>query len=117
MVQTLDQAGPVWFAPSKDIVFNGGGLDPNDVVQFLSPIQGIIYMSEQSVATALKLEGARYRNSSSAIPSGTLRQVGGEPLSAQELADLAAAFQAARETNSGCRIKRVCDVHRDVDQP
>jgi hypothetical protein len=67
MVQTLDQAGPVWFAPSKDIVFNGGGLDPNDVVQFLSPIQGIIYMSEQSVATALKLEGARYRNSSSQI--------------------------------------------------
>jgi hypothetical protein len=56
MVQTLDQAGPVWFAPSKDIVFNGGGLDPNDVVQFLSPIQGIIYMSEQAVATALKLE-------------------------------------------------------------
>jgi hypothetical protein len=99
MVQTLDQAGPVWFAPSKDIVFNGGGLDPNDVVQFLSPIQGIIYMSEQSVATALKLEGARYRNSSSAIPSGILKQTGGEPLSAQELADLAAAFQAARETN------------------
>ncbi len=99
MVQTLDQAGPVWFAPSKDIVFNGGGLDPNDVVQFLSPIQGIIYMSEQSVATALKLEGARYRNSSSAIPAGILRQTGGEPLSAQELADLAAAFNAARETN------------------
>jgi hypothetical protein len=99
MVQTLDQAGPVWFAPSKDIVFNGGGLDPNDVVQFLSPIQGIIYMSEQSVATALKLEGARYRNSSSAIPAGILRQTGGEPLSAQELADLAASFNAARETN------------------
>jgi hypothetical protein len=99
MVQTLDQAGPVWFAPSKDIVFNGGGLDPNDVVQFLSPIQGIIYMSETAVATALKLEGARYRNSSSAIPAGILSQTGGEPLSAQELADLAAAFNAARETN------------------
>jgi hypothetical protein len=81
MVQTLDQAGPVWFAPSKDIVFNGGGLDPNDVVQFLSPIQGIIYMSETAVATALKLEAARYRNSSSAIPAGILRQTGGEPLS------------------------------------
>ena len=99
MIQTLDQSGPVWFAPSKDIVFNGGGLDPNDVVQFLSPIQGIIYMSEQSVATAIKLEAARYRNSSSAIPAGILRQTGGEPLSAQELADLAAAFNAARETN------------------
>jgi hypothetical protein len=99
MVQTLDQSGPVWFAPSKQIMFQGAELNPDDVVQFLSPIQGIIYMSETAVATALKLEAARYRNSSSAIPSGTLRQVGGEPLSAQELADLAAAFQAARETN------------------
>ena len=99
MVQTLDQAGPVWFAPSKQVVFQGTELDPNDVIQFLSPIQGIIYMSTQAVATALKLEGARYRNASSAIPAGVLRQTGGEPLSAQELADLAAAFNVARETN------------------
>ena len=98
-IQTLDQAGPVWFAPSKQIIFQGGELNPDDVVQFLSPIQGIIYMSEQSVNTALKLEGARYRNSSSAIPSGILRQISGEPLSAQELGDLAAAFNAARVTN------------------
>ncbi len=99
MVQTLDQSGPVWFAPSKQIVFQGGELDPNDVVQFLSPIQGIIYMSTQSVATAIKLEAARYRNASSAIPAGILRQVGCEPLSGQELADLAGAFNLARETN------------------
>jgi hypothetical protein len=99
MVQTLDQAGPVWFAPSKQIQFQGGELDPNNVVQFLSPIQGITYMSATSIATALKLEAARYRNSSSAIPAGVLKQTGGEPLSAQELADLAAAFNHARETN------------------
>jgi hypothetical protein len=99
MVQTLDQSGPVWFAPSKQIIFQGGNLDPNDVVQFLSPIQGIVYQSVQSVATALKLEAARYRNASSAIPAGVLRQTGGEPLSAQELADLAQAFNSARETN------------------
>jgi hypothetical protein len=99
MVQTLDQAGPVWFAPSKQIIFNGGELDPNDVVQFLSPIQGIIYQSTQSVETALKLESARNRNASSQIPAGILRQTGGEPMSGQELADLAAAFQTARDTN------------------
>ena len=99
MIQTLDQTGPVWFAPSKQIMFQGAELDPNDVIQFLSPIQGIIYMSEQAVATALKLEAARYRNASSSIPAGVLRQTGGEPLSAQELADLAAAFNVARETN------------------
>jgi hypothetical protein len=99
MVNTLDQAGPVWFAPSKQITFQGGALNPDDVIQFLSPIQGIIYMSEKAIATALQLEAARYRNSSSAIPAGILSQTGGEPLSAQELADLAAAFNAARATN------------------
>ena len=100
MVQTLDQAGPVWFAPSKQIMFQGGALDPNDVVQFLSPIQGIIYMSEKAIATATKLENARYRNASSAIPAGVLQvQPNSESLSPQELADLAAAFNAARATN------------------
>lgn len=99
MVNTLDQTGPVWFAPSKQLTFQGGNLNPDDLVQFLSPIQGIVYMSEKAIATALQLEAARFRNSSSAIPAGVIKQTGGEPLSAQELADLAAAFNAARATN------------------
>jgi len=98
-VTTTDQAGPVWYAPSKEVFFLGNMIDPKDLVQFLSPIQGIIYMSEQTVATALKLEAARYRNAESSIPAGVLKQTGGEPLSAQELADLASAFNAARATN------------------
>jgi len=100
MVLTLDQAGPVWFAPSKEVQFNGNTLNPNDLVQFLSPIQGITSMSTQAVATALKLEAARYRNASSAIPAGVLQvQAGSEPLSSTELADLAASFNSARATN------------------
>lgn len=99
-VTTQDQSGPVWFAPSNEIFFQGGMLDPKDVVQFLSPIQGIVYMSEQTITTALKIEQARARNASSPIPSGVLKQTGGEPLSATELADLAASFAAARETSS-----------------
>jgi phage portal protein BeeE len=98
-VTTTDQAGPVWYAPSKEVYFLGNMINPADLVQFLSPIQGIIYMSEQTVATALKLEAARYRNAESSIPAGVLKQTGGEPLSAQELADLASAFNAARATN------------------
>lgn len=98
-VTTQDQAGPVWFAPSNEIYFQGGMLDPKDVVQFLSPIQGVVYMSEQTIATALKIEDARFRNAASAIPAGVLKQTGGEPLTATELADLAAAFNAARATN------------------
>jgi hypothetical protein len=117
MIQTLDQAGPVWFAPSKQIVFNGAELDYTNVVQFLSPIQGITYMSETAIATALKLEAARYRNSSSAIPAGILRQTGGEPLSAQELADLAAAFNAARETNQTAALNEFVTYTETLTSP
>jgi len=98
-ISTEDMSGPVWFGKSDAIYFNGQLLPTEDVVQILSPTQGLIYMSEQTIATALKLEEARYRNSSSAIPAGVLKQTGGEPLSATELADLSAAFNAARATN------------------
>jgi hypothetical protein len=98
-ISTTDMTGPVWFGPSKEIYFNGNQLDTNNVVQFLSPIQGITSMSTQSVGTALKLEASRYRNAASALPAGVLKQSGGEPLSGQELADLASAFNAARATN------------------
>lgn len=98
-IQTPDQAGPVWYGPSQEVYFQGNMIDPKDLVQFLSGTQGIVYMSEQTVATALKLEAARYRNAESSIPAGVLKQTGGEPLSASELADLASAFNAARATN------------------
>jgi hypothetical protein len=98
-ITTPDANPPVWFGKSKEIYFNGGAIDPKDVVQIFSPTQGMIYMSEQTIATSLKLEEARYRNSSSAIPAGVLKQVGGEPLSATELAALAEAFNQARATN------------------
>lgn len=99
MVQTMDQSGPVWFAPSNEVYFQGGMIDPKDLIQFISPIQGIVYQSTNAVKTALKLEASRYRNAESSLPSGVLRQTGGEPLSAQELADLAQAFNAARREN------------------
>lgn len=98
-ITTQDQAGPVWYGPSNSVYFQGGEIDPTLLVQFISPTQGWIYSSEQAIATALKIEDSRYRNALTSIPSGILRQTGGEPLSAQELADLAAAFNAARATN------------------
>jgi hypothetical protein len=98
-VTTRDQQPPVWFAPSKEVYFMGGELDPENLVQFIGSSQGIIYQGEQTIETALQIEASRLRNSQSAIPSGILKQTGGEPLSAQELADLAAAFNAARATN------------------
>jgi phage portal protein BeeE len=98
-ITTRDMQPPVWFAQSKEVYFNGQLLDPANLVQFLSPAQGMIYSAPGAIETALKLESARNRNASSSIPAGVLKQTGGEPLSAQELADLASAFNAARATN------------------
>ena len=103
MVTTRDQSGlpaGVWFAPSKSVYFNGGHINPDDLVQFLNGQPGIVFSSSKAIATSIKLEDARFRNASSAIPAGVLQvQAGSEPLSSSELADLAASFNAARATN------------------
>jgi len=105
-ITTPDQVGPVWFGPSKQIYFNGGELDPVNIVQFLSPIQGLIYSAPGAIETALKIEAARNRNASSSIPAGILKQTDGEPLSAQELTDIAAQFNAARATNQTAALNQ-----------
>lgn len=116
-VTTTDMVGPVFFAQSKEVYFNGGMLDPKDLVQFLSPAQGLIYAAPNAIETALKLEAARNRNASSAIPAGILKQTGGEPLSAQELADLAASFNAARATNQTAALNEYLNYQETLTSP
>lgn len=117
MVTTQDQAGPVWFGPSKQILFNGLPVDYRDVVQFISPNQGLIYTTSRAIDTALKLEQARYRNALSSIPSVVLKQTGGEPLSAQELSDLSAAFDVARMNNQTAAVNEYIDVKETYATP
>ena len=100
MVLTQDQAGPVFFAPSKQIMFSGLPIDHRDVVQFISPIQGLLYTSPNAILTSLKLEQSRMRSANQTIPNGVLRQVAGEPLSETELQQLGQSFENARLTNS-----------------
>jgi phage portal protein BeeE len=116
-VTTTDMVGPVWFAPSQQVFFNGGQLDPKDLVQFLSPAQGLIYAAPGAIDTALRLEAARQRNATSAIPAGILKQTGGEPLSAQELADLAASFNAARATNQTAALNEYLNYQETLTSP
>jgi phage portal protein BeeE len=106
-ITTTDMAGPVWFAPSKQVYFQGGEIDPTNLVQFLSPAQGLIYSAPGAIETALKLEAARNRNASSSIPAGILRQTeNSEPLDAQSLSDLAAQFNAARASNQTAALNQ-----------
>jgi hypothetical protein len=97
---TTDQAGPFWFGPSKEIYFNGQLLDPDNVIQFLSPIDGILATGQRAIDIALRLDQAARRFATNEIAAGYLRQVGGEPMSGEELGDLAAAWSTARQTNA-----------------
>lgn len=108
-ISTRDQAGPVWFSKSNEVYFQGGRIAPENLVQFLSPIQGIIYQSEKAVQTAIRLEEARFRNATSTIPAGTLKITGGEPLTDVEMQQLGAAFNAARENNQTAVISQDLD--------
>lgn len=99
-VQTRDQAGPQWFGPSRQITFNGLDLDTRDVIQFISPIQGLLSMGARAIRTARNLDESAERFARNQIPSGILKQTDGEPMSSEELANMAAAFADAREANA-----------------
>jgi phage portal protein BeeE len=109
---------PVFFAPSKEVYFQGGMLDPDNLVQFLSPAQGLVYSAPQAIETALAIEAARRRNASSAIPAGILQQrEGSEPMSAQELTDMVAAFEQARRTNQTAALNQYVNYQETVMTP
>ena len=100
-VETPDQTGPQFFGMSKQIDFLGNQIDANNVVQFLSPIQGLLYTGHRAIDIALRLDMAARRFASNEIAAGYLQcREGGEPLSGEELADLAAAWSKARAANA-----------------
>ena len=100
MVNTPKNAPPEWFGPADELEFNGLPLDPSNVVQFLSPNQGIIYQGRRAIQIALRLDASAERFATNEIAAGYLRQRGGEPMSGEELGEMAAAWASNRRTNA-----------------
>ena len=94
-VNTVDQPGPVWFGPSDQVQFNGNTLDPTNVVQFISPTPGVLWTGARSIDIAIRLDNAAKR-AASPIASGYLQQTGGEPMTSDELTELAGAWTSSR---------------------
>jgi len=116
-VYTLDQTGPQWFGPSDQITFQGAPLATKDVVQFLSPNGGLIYQGQMAITTALRLQRAAERFATNEIPSGYLKQTGGEPMTSQDLADMAAAFAAARQQSTVAALNEYVDYKETSHKP
>jgi hypothetical protein len=116
-VYTLDQTGPQWFGPSDQITFQGSPLATKDVVQFLSPNGGLIYQGQIAITTALRLQRAAERFATNEIPSGYLKQTGGEAMTSQDLADMASAFAAARQQSTVAALNEYVDYKETSHKP
>jgi hypothetical protein len=101
MITSTDQTQNIWFSKASNLYFNGTEINVDDVVQFLSGTEGVVYASQRTINTAIKLDEAVFRNASSAIPSGILQvQPNSESMSATDLQELAATFNEARMTQT-----------------
>jgi phage portal protein BeeE len=100
LCDTPDNAPPEWFGPAEKVNFNGIPLDVSQLVQFHSGSQGIIYQGRRAIQIALRLDQSAERFATNEIAAGYLQQKGGEPMSGDELAEMAAAWAANRRTNA-----------------
>ncbi|NDG64914.1 MAG: phage portal protein, partial [Planctomycetes bacterium] len=101
MVDTLDQPGPQFFGKSNSITFNGIQIPTNDVIQFLAPVQGFLWTGRRVIDTAIKLDRSAERFATNEIAAGYLQQTdSSEPLDAESLGELAAAWSNARRVNA-----------------
>jgi HK97 family phage portal protein len=99
-VDTPNQPGPEWFGEATEVNFNGVELDVNNVVQFLSPLDGMMWTGARAIDIAYRLDESAKRFASNEIAAGYLQQTEGEPLAGEELSELAAAWSQARKTSS-----------------
>jgi hypothetical protein len=100
-VSSTQQSGvPQYFGPSDELEFNGQPLDVNNVIQFLSPIEGILKIGAQAINTNIFLNQAADRYASLETVPGYLQQIDGEDMSGDDLGNLASAWAAARKQNA-----------------
>jgi len=116
-ISTMDQGGPQWFGPSDQIMFNGIELDSTNVVQFLSPIPGLLYQGARALSIAIRLDQSAERFANNEISAGYLQQRGGEPMSSEDLGELAGAWANARRQNSIGALNEFVEWHEFQSDP
>jgi hypothetical protein len=78
-----------------------------DVVEFLSPIDGILTYGYRAISIALQLDGAADRFAANTIPTGVLQEKdGSEDMSGAELAAEGERFTMARYTNTTAALNK-----------
>lgn len=100
-ITSIEQTGiPQFFGQSSQLAMNGQDLIVENVVQFISPIEGVLKTGARAINTALYLDQAADRYAKLETVPGYLQQVGGEDMDGEFLGDLASAWAAARKQNA-----------------
>jgi Phage portal protein len=100
------------------VTYRGKEVDPTDVVEFCSPIEGLLSVGYRAIQTALNLDAAAERFSTAEIPAGWLAQrPDSEPLSSDELAGMADDWQAARLARTTAALNPYLEWHESAMDP
>ncbi len=76
-------------------------LNSDDIVEFLSPLDSLLSIGWRAITIANNLDNAAERFSTVELPAGWLEQTeNSEPLTGEELAEIASDFQAARNSRT-----------------
>lgn len=100
MSSTQQTGIPQFFGPSDELEFNGQPLDVNNVIQFVSPIEGVLKTGARVINTSIYLDQAADRYAQLETVPGYLQQISGEDLSGEDLGSLASAWANARKQNA-----------------
>jgi phage portal protein BeeE len=117
-ITSTEQTGlPQYYGPSKELEFNGQPLDVSNVLQFLSPTDGILKIGQRAINTTLYLDQAADRMASLETNPGWLQQIDGEDMSGDDLGSLASAWAAARKQNAIGALSRQVEFREFKNPP
>ena len=77
MSSTKQTGYPQFYGPSDELEFNGQPLDVNNVIQFISPIEGILKIGARAINTSIYLDQAADRYAQLETVPGYLQQISG----------------------------------------
>jgi len=117
-ISSTKQTGyPQYFGPSDELEFNGQPLDVNNVIQFVSPIEGILKIGARAINTSIYLDQAADRYAQLETVPGYLQQIDGEDLSGEDLGSLASAWANARKQNAIGALSRQVEFREYKQNP
>lgn len=89
-----------------------------DIVEFLSPIEGMLSNGWRTISIAMQLDEAADRFASNEIPNGWLQEKeGSEDLADDELQKIALDFSVARHTATTAALNKWMDYHPNTVNP